>query len=447
MIKRRKKFFWHPMTDTRASDEDTIVIERGEGNFVYDDTGRKLLDGVGGLWCMNVGHNRSEMKQAISKQMDKLSYYQLFTNIAHPKAYELAEKIIQMTQPEKMAKVFFTSGGSDSVDTALKISRQYWQAVGMPTKKRFISLEKAYHGMHYGGTSVGGNPLYREFVGPGLEGGIRVSSPHQKKNKWNCEDSKELTQLCISELVEVIETIGADQIAAFIAEPIQGAGGIVVPPEGYWPAVRELCDKFDILLIADEVVTGFGRSGSMFGSRGWGVKPDVMVLAKGLSSGYVPLGATVFNERVVKGIESAENGANVIIHGHTYGGHPLGCVAALEALKIVEEENLVENAKEVGSYLIHKLKSLQPEFDCIRDVRGKGLMIAIDFENTGKYDIEQTTKNVQAVADHAISAGVLLRDELQTIIISPSLTFSKDNANQLFEAVKSGFENWKKNKK
>lgn len=444
MNNRKKKYFWHPMTDTRASEEETIVIERGDGNFIYDDTGRKLLDGVGGLWCMNVGHNRPEMNQAISDQMEKLSYYQLFTNIAHPKAYDLAEKIIQMTQEEEMAKVFFTSGGSDSVDTALKITRQYWQAVGKPTKKVFLSLEKAYHGMHYGGTSIGGNPIYREFIGPGLQDCVRVSSPHLKKNKWNCQDPEELAKLCIAELVETIEQIGADHIAAFIAEPIQGAGGIIVPPTSYWPALREVCDTYDILLIADEVVTGFGRSGHLFGSRGWGIKPDAMVLAKGLSSGYVPLGATVFNKRIVEGIESATNGANVIIHGHTYGGHPLGCVAALEALRIVEEENLVENAREVGAYLLERLKGLEGTYDCISDVRGKGLMIAIDFENTGKYDVEQTAKNVQAVADYAINAGVLLRDELKTIIISPSLTFSKENADQLFDAIHMGFEEWQK---
>ena len=444
MNNRKKKYFWHPMTDTRASEADTIVIERGDGNFIYDDKGRKLLDGVGGLWCMNVGHNRSEINLAISKQMEKLSYYQTFTNIAHPKVYELAEKVISMTQEEDMAKVFFTSGGSDSVDTALKITRQYWEAVGKPMKKTFISLEKAYHGMHYGGVSIGGNPVYQKFVGPGLQDCVRVPSPSLTKNKWNCKEPEELAKLCITELIETIERIGSENIASLIAEPIQGAGGIIVPPASYWPSLREVCDKYDILLVADEVVTGFGRSGNLFGSRGWGVKPDVMIFAKGLSSGYIPMGAAVFNQRIVKGIESATNGANVIIHGQTYSGHPLGCVAALEALRIVEKENLVDNAREVGSYLIEKLEGLQGEYDCISDVRGKGLMIAIDFENTGKYDVEQTSKNVQTVADYAINVGVLLRDELQTIIISPALTFSKENADQLFDAVKMGFEEWKK---
>lgn len=443
MVSRKEKYFWHPMTDTKASNEETIVIEKGNGNYIYDDTGRKLLDGVGGLWCVNVGHNRSEINNAISEQMKKISYYQLFTNIAHTKAYELAEKIIKMTKEEDMAKVFFTSGGSDSVDTALKITRQYWQAVGKPTKKIFISLEKAYHGMHYGGTSVGGNPIYQKFVGPGLQDCVRVSSPHLKSNKWNCKDPESLSNFCIVELIETIERIGSDNIAAFIAEPIQGAGGIIVPPDSYWPSLREVCDKYDILLVADEVVTGFGRSGNLFGSRGWGVKPDAMILAKGLSSGYVPIGAAVFNKRIVNGIESAKNDANTIIHGQTYGGHPLGCVAALESLRIVEDENLVENAREVGSYLLERLKELSEQYDCISDVRGKGLMIAIDFENTGKYDLDQTSNNVQIVANHAIEKGVLLRDELQTIIISPSLTFTKENANQLFVAVKSGFEKWK----
>lgn len=440
MKQKPKKYFWHPMTDTRASEQETIIIERGEGNYIFNDCGEKLLDAVGGLWCMNVGHNRKTVNDAISEQMNKLSYYQLFTNIAHPKAYELAEKIITLAENEDMAKVFFTSGGSDSVDTALKITRQYWEAVEKPKKKMFISLERAYHGMHYGGTSVGGNDLYRKFIGPTLEGCIQVSSPH-KKNKWNCEDPEKLTQLCIEEIIEKIDYYGADNIAAFIMEPIQGAGGIIVPPASYWPAVREVCDQYDILLISDEVVTGFGRSGSMFGCRGWGVKPDVMVLAKGLSSGYIPMGATVFNQRIVNGIESAENGANIIIHGQTYSGHPLGCVAALEVLKIVENENLPQNAKEVGAYLLDLLKPIQSEYsEYITDVRGKGLMLAIDFEDAGNFSPEEITNNVQHVADYAISQGVLVRDELKTIIISPSLTFTKEEAKKVYSSLANGLE-------
>ncbi|NSM83336.1 aminotransferase class III-fold pyridoxal phosphate-dependent enzyme [Enterococcus faecalis] len=442
MKQQKKKYFWHPMMDTKASEEDTIIIKSGDGNFVYDDSGRKLLDGVGGLWCVNVGHNRKEIKQSICKQMDKLSYYQIFTNVAHPKAYELAEKIISMTTKEEMSKVFFTSGGSDSVDTALKISRQYWEAKGRPTKKKFISLDKAYHGMHYGGTSIGGNQMYKKFVGPTLEKCVKVSSPHLKNNIWNCNDPEELTKLCMDELEQTIKEHGSQNIAALIAEPVQGAGGVIVPPKSYWPALRKMCDKYDILLIADEVVTGFGRSGCMFGARGWGVKPDVMVLAKGLSSGYIPIGAAVFNKRIVEGIESASNGANIIIHGQTYSGHPLGCVASIEALKIVENEELVNNAKNVGEYLIERLKPFMQRYDCVSDVRGKGLMIAIDFENNC---FEQDQENVQFVADCAVEAGVLIRGHLHTIIISPPLTFSKKEADQVYDAIQFGLDRLEKN--
>lgn len=222
---------------------------------------------------------------------------------------------------------------------------------------------------------------------------------------------------------------------------MQGAGGIIVPPSSYWLAIRAIYDKYDILLVADEVVTGFGRSGSLFGSCLWGVKPDVMILAKGLSSGYIPLGATVFNKKIVEGIETATNGPNILIHGQTYGGHPLGCVAALESLKIVEKENLPENAKQVGDYLLKLLKPLQDNYDTISDIRGKGLMIAIDFENAGNCTVEQNAKHVQHVANFAIKQGVLIRDELQTIIISPSLTFTTEDAYKVYSALKLGFEN------
>ncbi|MFG5683931.1 aminotransferase class III-fold pyridoxal phosphate-dependent enzyme [Enterococcus faecalis] len=440
MKKRGRKFFWHPMTDTKIGDENTVVVERGEGNYVYDDQGNRLLDGVAGLWCMNVGHNRTEINEAIKEQLDTLAYYQLFSNVGHPKAYELAERIISMTKEENMAKVFFTSGGSDSVDTSLKIARQYWAAVGQPSKKMFISLERSYHGMHYGGTSIGGNESYQKHVGPGLEGCIHVSSPHLKENKWGCRKGEELTQRCIDELIEIIESNGEQNIAALIAEPVQGAGGIIVPPEDYWLNLREVCDKYNILLISDEVVTGFGRSGNMFGCRGWGVKPDMMIFAKGLTSGYVPLGATVFNKKIVDAIESASGDLSVITHGHTYGGHPLGCVAAIEALKIVEEERLVENANHVGGYLLEKLSKLKEQYDCISDVRGKGLMLAIDFEDEKNYSADQSIRNVEIIADYTTKSGVLIRDELQTIIISPPLTISKEEADTLVVALTEAFE-------
>lgn len=442
---RNKKYFWHPMTDTRESNEETVVIVKGDGNYIYDDKGNRLLDGVGGLWCVNAGHNRKEIKEAIIVQMDELEYYQLFTNIAHPKAYELAEKIIELTKEEDMAKVFFTSGGSDSVDTALKISRQYWEAVNKPKKKKFISLQRSYHGTHFGGISVAGSDIYRNFFGPVLQDCIFVDSPHLLINPWNCDNPDKLTELCINQLEETIKQNGPENIAAFIAEPVQGAGGIIVPPSNYWKEVRRICDKYDILLIADEVVTGFGRSGSMFGSRGWGVKPDVMIFAKGLSSGYIPMGATVFNTKIASGIENATNGANIIKHGYTYSGHPLACSAALAALDIVVKEDLPGNARVVGAYLLDKLKTLQEKYDIITDVRGKGLMIAIDFEVKGETDISKTTKKVRYVADYAIKKGVLLRDEEKTIIISPSLTFTKEDADILFNAISEGFEDLYKN--
>ena len=440
--KTAQKNFWHPMgPPTPGNQGETLIITEGDGNYINDIDGNHLIDGVGGLWNVNIGHNHPKVKAAISKQMDELAYYQMFDGIAHPRVYDLADKLIEMFQPEDMARVLFSSGGSDAVETALKMSRQYWIAAGEPKRTKFISLRNAYHGVHMGGTSIGGNNVYHLNHGPLLGGCIQVDTPWLFRNPWNCEDPDQLTAHCIRQLEEQIIFHGADSIAAFIAEPVQGAGGVIVPPSSYWPAVRALLDKYNILMIADEVVTGFGRSGCMLGSRGWGVKPDILCLAKGISAGYIPLGATVFNRRISDAIESSQDFSHMIMHGYTYSGHPLACAAALAVLDIVEELNLPENAKRVGAHLLESLQPMVDKFAAIGEIRGKGLMIALDLvkDKATREPVNPQEGFANRIAEEARQNGVLVRPVGTKIILSPPLTLTEAEADKIVSALNTAF--------
>jgi len=436
------KDFWHPMLHpNEMKQREPIHIVSGDGVYIKDDNGKALLDGVAGLWCVNVGHNRPEMKAAIMKQLDELEYFQLFDGISHPRATEMAAKLVGMTQQENMKRAFFTSGGSDSVETALKLARQYHILNGEADRKKFISLKNAYHGVHFGAASVNGLNVFRRNYEPLLNGTIHVDAPWLYRNPWNCEDPDQLAQLCADQLAREIEHQMPDTVAAFIAEPVMGAGGVIVPPEKYWPLVREVCDRYGILLIADEVVTGFGRSGNMFGSRGWGVAPDMMCLAKGISSGYIPLGAVMINERMEQAWDANADFNGVIMTGYTYSGHPVACAAGMAALDIVEKENLPENAKVQGDYLINKLKPFADKFKSVGEVRGKGLMIAIDLvtDKQTRQPIDPADGFANQVAAVVRSEGVLVRPVGTKIILSPPLVYQQEHCDQLAEALDKAF--------
>jgi adenosylmethionine-8-amino-7-oxononanoate aminotransferase len=436
------KDFWHPMLHpNEMKQREPIHIVSGDGVYIKDDNGKQLLDGVAGLWCVNVGHNRPEMKQAIVNQLDELEYFQLFDGISHPRATEMAAKLVGMTAQENMKRTFFTSGGSDSVETALKLARQYHILNGEADRKKFISLKNAYHGVHFGGASVNGLNVFRRNYEPLLNGAIHVDAPWLYRNPWNCEDPDQLAQLCADQLIREIEHQMPDTIAAFIAEPIMGAGGVIVPPAKYWPLVREICDQYGILLIADEVVTGFGRSGNMFGSRGWGVAPDMMCLAKGISSGYIPLGAVMINERMEQAWDANADFNGVIMTGYTYSGHPVACAAGLAALDIVEKENLPENAKVQGAYLQDKLQPFAERFKSVGEVRGKGLMIAIDLvtDKQTRQPIDPTDGFANQVAAVARSEGVLVRPVGTKIILSPPLVYTQEHCDELVSALDKAF--------
>lgn len=435
--------FWHPMLHpNEMKQREAIHIVRGDGVYIYDDKDKQLLDAVAGLWCVNVGHGHPKMKAAITQQLDELEYFQLFDGISHPRATEMADKLISMSAQENMKKAFFTSGGSDSVETALKLARQYHILNGEADRKKFISLKNAYHGVHFGGASVNGLNVFRRNYEPMLSGTFHVDAPWTYRNPWNCEEPDQLAEFCIQQLIAEIEHQMPDTIAAFIAEPVMGAGGVIVPPEKYWPRLREVCDHYGILLIADEVVTGFGRSGSMFGSRGWGVAPDIMCLAKGISSGYIPFGAVLVNQKVEQAWASNNDFNGVIMTGYTYSGHPLACAAGLAALDIVEEQNLPENAKRQGSYLLASLKEQLSSYPSVGEIRGKGLMIAIDLvvDKKTREPVDPMSGFANELAAVARREGVLVRPVGTKLILSPPLVFEQAHCDELIRALQVAFK-------
>ena len=435
------KNLWHPMLHpNEMKQRDPIHIVSADGVYIKDDRDKTLLDCVAGLWCVNVGHNRAEVKAAITQQLDELEYFQLFDGISHPRVSELAQQVIHFTEQEEMSRVLLSSGGSDAIETALKISRQYHRLCGQPERTKFIALKQGYHGTHFGGASVNGNTVFRRNYEPLLPGCYHVDAPWLYRNPWT-NDAGELGSLCAQQLEQEILFQSPDTVAAFIAEPVLGAGGVIVPPENYWPLVREVCDKYGVLLIADEVVTGFGRSGSMFGSRGWGVKPDIMCLAKGISSGYIPLGATVVNHRIEQAFDGNADFSGAIMHGYTYSGHPVACAAGLACLDIVRREHLPDNAALQGDYLLQRLKPFEHKYASVGEVRGKGLMLALDLvvDKETREPIDPMDGFANNIARVAREQGILVRPVGTKIILSPPLVFQQQHCDALVDALDCAF--------
>jgi adenosylmethionine-8-amino-7-oxononanoate aminotransferase len=431
------KYFWQPMAHPRAVEHTPPkVIVRGEGVYVHDIDGNKLLDGMGGLWNVTLGYGRAEINQAIMQQLEELPYYSSFRGHTNPRAIELARQLVELTDVEGMRRVLFGSGGSDAVDTALKVARQYWKLVGRPQKYKFISLRQGYHGTHFGGASLAGSPRFRHSYEPLLPGCSQVDAPWLYRNPYT-EDPERLGALCAELLEREIKAQHPDTVAAFIAEPVIGSGGVIVPPPNYWPLVREVCDRNDVLLIADEVITGFGRSGSLFGVRGWGVRPDIMCLAKAITSGYIPLGATLVNERIAEAYLNDERGEGAIMHGYTYSGHPVACAAALACLELTLKEDLPSNAARMGDYLLGRLERLEQTSPLVGNVRGKGLMVCIELvaDKKSRAPFASGAEPTGKVAEAAYRRGVLVRSSGPNLILSPPLVIQRNELDAIVEAM------------
>jgi len=434
--------FLQPMAHARSAEWDPpIMIVSGEGVRVRDSTGRVMVDGVGGLWNMNLGYSNAAVKQAIHAQLDLLPYYSSFEGTSHPAAPKLAQQVVELLAEEDVSRVFFNSGGSDAVETALKLARQYWKLVGEPSRTKFISLKQGYHGVHFGGASVNGVSAFRAAYEPMLPGCHHVDTPWTYRNPFT-DDPAELAKICAGLIEREIQFQTPGTVAAFIAEPVQGAGGVIVPPAEFWPLVREVCDRYGVLLIADEVVTGFGRSGAMTGARGWGVKPDLSCFAKGITSGYIPFGATTLNGRVASAFANSPDPQGHVMHGYTYSAHPLGCVAAIAALDEVVRLDLPAKAAKQGRYLIDRLKPFESRYAPVGEVRGKGLMVCIDLvsDKQARTPLAPDSSLTRDIARHAASKGALVRAVGNNIILSPPLIIEEAEIDIIVDALDEAFK-------
>lgn len=435
------EFQWHPMAHPAAMKKSKPdIVARGEGCWIWDVDGHKMLDGVGGLWASNLGHSATAVRDAIVAQLDELPFYNTFRGTSHPRAIELSAKLVKMMEPDGVASVMFSSGGSDAVETALKLARQYHKLRGEKDRFKFISLRQGYHGVHFGGMSVNGNTNFRRAYEPLLPGCFHIDTPWLYRNPYS-QDPLELGEICAELLEREIVFQGPDTVAAFIAEPVQGAGGVIVPPANYWPLVRKICDKYGVLLIADEVVTGFGRTGHLFGTRLWGVNADLWCLAKGISSGYVPLGATAISHKVAQVFNDDKSGQAAVGHGYTYSAHPVAAAAALATLAQIQALDVPGNAGRVGAVMQERLRQLEKSCSFVGNVRGVGLMLGIEMvdDKATRTPMPRSSDIPARVAKEAYQRGLMVRISGPNLILSPPLVISADEINHLCDVLEASF--------
>jgi putrescine---pyruvate transaminase len=408
---------WHPFADMSAVKSAELVLTRGEDVWIFDGEGRRYLDGTASLWYANVGHGRREIADAIAAQVRKLETYSAFGDFANEPALELARRLSDLA-PVPDARIFLGSGGGDGIDTAAKLARRYWSAVGQPERTHIISRTSAYHGTHGYGTALAGIPSNREGFGALLT------------------DTSVVAHDSVSELEEALDRLGAERVAAFFLEPVIGAGGVYPPVEGYIEAVAEVCRRAGVLLVVDSVICAFGRLGSWFGIERWGVEPDMIVFAKGVTSGYLPLGGVVVSGRVAEPFWSGDP-APIFRHGATYAGHATCCAAALANLDILESEGLVARGRELEGDLLGALEPLA-EHPFVSEVRGGvGMMAAAELEPSL---LRERPTAVQEVFRRAREHGVLVRPLPSALALSPPLTATPEHFELAADALRTALD-------
>ena len=423
--------YLHPFTDHKElGQRGTRIIERAEGVYLWDSEGNKVLDGMAGLWCVNIGYGRKELAEAAYQQMLKLPYYNSFFQCANPPAIELATAIADVA-PEHMNHVFFTGSGSESNDTVLRMVRRYWDLKGKPGKKTIISRINGYHGSTVAGASLGGMSVMHEQGDLPIPGIVHIPQPY-----WYGEGGDmspdEFGIWAAQQLEAKILELGIDQVAAFIAEPIQGAGGVIIPPDTYWPEIKRILAKYEILLVIDEVICGFGRTGQWFASQHYDLKPDLMPIAKGMTSGYLPMGGVIVSDRVAETM--IEHGGE-FYHGYTYSGHPASAAVGLENLRIMREEKIVEYVRdEAAPYLQDKIAGLAAH-RLVGEVRGVGLLGAIELVKDKATRERFPDKGTVGTLcrDLCVANGLVMRAVGDTMIMSPPLIISRAEIDELVD--------------
>ncbi|MDF1631927.1 aspartate aminotransferase family protein [Mycoplana sp. MJR14] len=432
----------HPFSDMKKLNAaGTRIIERGEGCYIFDNLGKKYLDGFAGLWCVNIGYGRKEIAEAVMRQMNELPYYNTFFGTTTPPAVLLAQKITSHAGPH-INRVFFTGSGSEANDTWFRMARVYWATLGRPEKKMVIARRNGYHGSTVVGASMGGMKYMHEQGALPIEGIVHIGQPYWFGEGGDLSPA-EFGLKMARELEEKIDELGEDNVAAFVAEPIQGAGGVIVPPETYWPEIARICKARNILLVVDEVICGFGRTGRWFGHQHFGVEPDLAPIAKGLSSGYLPIGGVMVSDRVG---DVLVNEAGDFNHGFTYSGHPVCAAAALENLRIIEDEKLVERVHDdVGPYLAEGLKSLE-DHPMVGETQCVGLMGAVQLaeDRASRTRFADKEKAGVEVRNHCLSNGLVLRATGDRMLFSPPLVISRAEIDDMIAITRKGLDHaWK----
>ncbi|MBD9570698.1 aminotransferase class III-fold pyridoxal phosphate-dependent enzyme (plasmid) [Ensifer adhaerens] len=439
LIENNARHLWHPMAHpAEMQATPPRIINAGESVEIVDIHGKKVLDAVGGLWNVNLGYSCEPVKEAIRRQLDDLPYYSTFRGTTNSPLIELSYELAEWFREDGLTRSFFTSGGSDSVETCLRLARQYHKLNGQPERTKFVALKKGYHGTHFGGASVNGNANFRRNYEPLLPGVYHLPAPYTYRNPFDTTDGAVIAKSIARLFEDEIAFQGADTIAALIMEPVLGAGGVIVPHETFMPLMREICDRHGILLIADEVITAFGRTGAWTGSRLWGVKPDFMSTAKAITNGYYPFGAVMIADKVAEAFESNKTAAGSIGHGYTYSGHPVGAAAALATLKETRKQNVAANAGARGEELIAGLEALKERHELIGDVRGKGLMCALELVSDREKKTAAAKDVVQKVQDVTYDAGVMVRTSGANVILSPPLVITAGDVARILTALDAG---------
>ncbi|MFN6926146.1 MAG: aspartate aminotransferase family protein [Tabrizicola sp.] len=428
---------FHPFTDKAGlAAKGARVITRGEGVWLTDSEGHRIIDGMAGLWCVNIGYGRKELARVAAKQMEELAYYNTFFQTTHVPAIALAAEIAKLA-PGDLNHVFFASSGSEANDTNIRLVRRYWDVMGKPWRRIIIARWNGYHGSTMGGGSLGGmKPIHAH--GGKIDGIEHIDQPYWWGEGGDMTED-EFGYVRAQELERKILEVGPDNVAAFIGEPIQGAGGVIVPPKTYWPEIQRICDKYGILLIADEVITGFGRTGNWFGSQTFNIKPHIMTIAKGLSSGYAPIGGSIVCDEVANVVGSAGE----FFHGYTYSGHPVSCAVALENLRIMQDEKIIEHVRDVAHpYLKERWEALV-DHPMVGEAKLVGLMGSIaltpDKEKRAKFASEPGTVGFRT-RERCFANDLIMRHVGDRMIISPPLVITPAEIDILIERARKSLD-------
>ncbi len=429
---------FHPFTDHKEfhAAGGARIITHAEGPWIWDGNGNKLFDAMAGLWCVNIGYGRKELAEAAYRQMLDLPYYNTFFQTSTVPATELADKIASL-MPDRFNHIFFVNSGSEANDTVVRLIRQYWALQGEPDRQVFIARHRAYHGSTVASLSLGGMASMHGQGGAMLPGVEHVLEPDWFQHGGDMSPD-DFGLKAAQAVEERILEVGPDKVAAFIGEPIQGAGGVIIPPDAYWPEIQRICKKYGILLVADEVICGFGRTGNWWGFETMGIEPDVVPMAKGLSSGYLPIGAVAVADKIAEVM--FEKGGE-FYHGYTYSGHPASCAVALENIRILQDEQLVEKAAALAPYLADKMSGLN-DHPIVGEVRTRGLIGAIelvrDKATRGRFDDLGRVGGI--CRNHCISSGLIMRACWDTMVFSPPLCITEQDIDTWYGLARTALD-------